>query len=190
MDVATVRFIYGILAIVGIVMLVWFGVMSVASRLSDAVDEGFEQARGRLAPYALPGAWVVALLASAGSLYFSEVAQFQPCQLCWYQRIAMYPLVVILGLAAWRRDTGIRVYAVPLAAIGAAISTYHYLLEWFPSLDTGVCTVGVPCTAVWFREFGFISQPFLALVAFLLVIALLLVPHRTQAQAAATTDGR
>ena len=119
------------------------------------------------------GAFVVAALAMAGSLYFSEIAHFEPCRLCWYQRIAMYPLVVILGIAAWRRDIGVRRYAVPLAAIGAVISTYHYALEWFPWLDSGVCVATMPCTLVWFRELGFISLPYLALSAFLLIIALL-----------------
>ena len=67
-------------------------------------------------------AFVVALLATVGSLYFSEVAHFEPCLLCWYQRIAMYPLVVILGLAAWRDDVGAWIYATALAAIGAVIA--------------------------------------------------------------------
>ncbi len=82
--------------------------------------------------------------------------------------------MLILGIAAWRRDLGVRVYAIPLAAVGAAISAYHYLLEWFPALDTGACTIGIPCTQVWFRQFGFVSLPLLALIAFLLVIAFLL----------------
>ncbi len=110
------------------------------------------------------------------------MAHYQPCTLCWYQRIAMYPLVLLLGIAAWRRDLGVRVYAVPLAAIGAVISVYHYLLEWFPEIDTGACTVGIPCTQVWFRQFGFVSLPFLALIAFLLVIGLLLLARRDVAQ--------
>jgi len=123
----------------------------------------------------------VATLAAAGSLYFSEVANYTPCTLCWYQRIAMYPLVLLLGIAAWKRDIGIRLYAIPLAAVGATISAYHYLLEWFPQIDAGACTVGIPCTQVWFREFGFVSLPFLALTAFLLVITLLLIPARDHA---------
>ena len=68
----------------------------------------------------------------AGSLYFSEVADFMPCTLCWYQRIAMYPLVLLLGIAAFRRDRAIRLYVVPLAVVGAAISIYHYLYRVVP----------------------------------------------------------
>ena len=66
---------------------------------------------------------------------------------------------------------------------------YHYLLEWFPEIDTGACVVGVPCTTVWFREFGFVSLPFLALIAFLLVIVLLLVPARRRAPEADVEEG-
>jgi disulfide bond formation protein DsbB len=85
----------------------------------------------------------------------------------------MYPLVVVLGVAAWRPDPGVVRYAAPLAAIGALIATYHYALEWLPGLESGTCSVGTPCTLVWFRQFGFISLPYLALSAFLLILALL-----------------
>jgi disulfide bond formation protein DsbB len=181
MDVQAVIFLYGVLAIVGIFILAWFGLMFLASRFSDSIDESYHGVRRRLSPLAITAAWGVATLAMAGSLYFSDIAHFTPCTLCWYQRIAMYPLVLILGIAAIRRDIAIRLYAIPLALVGAAISTYHYLLEWFPSIDAGACTVGIPCTQVWFREFGFVSLPLLALIAFLLVIVLLLIPERTPA---------
>jgi disulfide bond formation protein DsbB len=181
MDVQTVIFFYGLLAIVGIFVLAWFGLMFVAARFSDSIAESYDKVRRRLSSLALTGAWAVATLAMAGSLYFSEIAHFPPCTLCWYQRIAMYPLVLILGIAVIKRDVGVRLYAIPVAVVGAIISSYHYLLEWFPELDSGACVVGTPCTTVWFREFGFVSIPFLALIAFLLVIVLLLVPSRRQA---------
>jgi disulfide bond formation protein DsbB len=173
MDVSAVTLLYGVAAIVGIVILVWLGIMLVVASLSAPLRLGFEGLRERFTRWALVAAWIPAALAMLGSLYFSEIAHYQPCTLCWYQRIAMYPLVLILGIAAWRRDLGVRVYAIPLAAVGAVISAYHYLLEWFPALDTGACTIGIPCTQVWFRQFGFVSLPLLALIAFLLVIAFL-----------------
>ncbi|MGP1675458.1 MAG: disulfide bond formation protein B, partial [Candidatus Limnocylindrales bacterium] len=98
-----------------------------------------------------------------------------PCKLCWYQRIAMYPLVVILGIGAARRERAAAWYAAGLAAIGAAIAAYHVALEWIPSLDTGACAATAPCTYVWFRMLGFISLPTLALTAFLLILTLLAV---------------
>jgi disulfide bond formation protein DsbB len=179
MEVTTVITLYGIGALIGVIILAWFALMFVASLLSSELATSYGRLRARLTPLALTAAWGVATLATAGSLYFSEVANYLPCTLCWYQRIAMYPLVLILGIAMLRRDTAIRIYAVPLALVGAAIAAYHYLLEWFPEIDTGACSAVIPCTQVWFREFGFVSMPLLALIAFGLVIAFLLVPLRS-----------
>lgn len=118
-------------------------------------------------------AWLVAAVAMAGSLYFSEIANFEPCELCWFQRIAMYPLALVLLIAALRRDEGIRHYAVPVASVGATISAYHYLIEWHPSLDAGACEITAPCTAPWFRQFGFVSLPLMALCGFAAIVSLL-----------------
>jgi disulfide bond formation protein DsbB len=119
-------------------------------------------------------AFLVAATAMAGSLYFSEVADYIPCTLCWYQRIAMYPLAVILLVAAIRRDHGVRWYAGPIAAVGAVISTYHYLVEWFPSMeDRGVCSASVPCTTPWFRQLGFVTLAFMALCGFVAILVLI-----------------
>ncbi len=124
---------------------------------------------------ALPLAALVALTATLGSLYYSEIAGFEPCRLCWYQRIAMYPLPVILGIAAWRRDAAVRWYALPLAAGGSLIAGYHWLLQRIPALDAGACSAGVPCTAAWVERFGFVTIPYMALSAFALVAVLLAV---------------
>ncbi len=183
MDVTTVITFYGLLALLGILVIAWFGLLYLASLFSANAREGYAGIRARLTPVALTAAWGVALLATAGSLYFSESANYTPCTLCWYQRIAMYPLVLILGIAIVRRDTAVRIYAIPVALVGAAIASYHYLLEWFPEIDTGACSAVIPCTQVWFREFGFVSMPLLALVAFGLVITFLLIPPRSGAVA-------
>ena len=110
--------------------------------------------------------------AMVGSLYFSEVANFAPCKLCWYQRIAMYSIAIISFVAALRRDKRIAPYTLTLAAIGLVVSTYHYLLEWYPQLESSVCSVDVPCTTVWFREFGFVTLCFMAGSAFIAASAL------------------
>jgi disulfide bond formation protein DsbB len=123
-------------------------------------------------------AFLVAAAATAGSLYFSEHAHFIPCTLCWYQRIAMYPLSLLLLIAAIRRDRAVRWYVGPLAGAGALISTYHYLVEWFPSLESSdVCSLNVPCTTPWFRELGFVTLSFMALCGFLFILVLV-VPRR------------
>jgi disulfide bond formation protein DsbB len=118
-------------------------------------------------------AWLIAGVATAGSLYFSETANFVPCKLCWFQRIAMYPLALMLLIAALRRDEGVRLYAVAVASVGAVISAYHYLIEWQPSLDSGSCDITAPCTVAWFRQFGFVSLALMALCGFAAIISLL-----------------
>jgi disulfide bond formation protein DsbB len=124
----------------------------------------------RTSEVALPLAAVVAVVATLGSLYESEVAGFVPCALCWYQRIAMYPMALILPIAALRGDRRVRVYALPIAVFGALISTYHYQLEWFPEQGSPACTLEAPCTVVWVRELGFVSIPFMALCGFLAIV--------------------
>jgi len=133
-------------------------------------------------------AFIVAATATLGSLYFSEVAEFIPCRLCWFQRIGMYPLAVVLLVGATRRDASVRWYAGPLAGIGALIAGYHTLIEWRPELDTGTCELSGPsCTTVWFREFGFVSLALMSLVAFLTILALLFV--RFPARMFVSNDG-
>ncbi len=125
------------------------------------------------------GVWLAFLVAAGstlGSLYFSEIADFVPCRLCWFQRIAMYPLAVVLLVGAIRKDRAVRWYVGPLAIIGAAIAGWHTLIEWRPQLDNGECALtGPSCTYVWFREFGFISLATMALTAFLTILILLFV---------------
>jgi disulfide bond formation protein DsbB len=170
--VSTVSLFYSLLALVSNVAVIGLLALVLTARRSSTAARWLDGLRSSFGSSALLVAFVVATLATLGSLYFSEVAHFEPCRLCWYQRIAMYPLVVILGVAAVRRDPAVRRYAVPIAVIGALIATYHYALEWLPWLDSGVCAASTPCTIVWFRELGFISLPYLALSAFLLIMAL------------------
>lgn len=119
-------------------------------------------------------AWGVAALAMGGSLYLSEIANLLPCSFCWYQRIAMYPLVLVLGVGMLRGDTGVWRYALPLPVVGLGIALFHILIQWRPSLDVGACASGAPCTARYVAVYGFISIPTMAAAAFLLIIALLL----------------
>ena len=173
MSVATVQLFYAMLAVVGIAAIFLVLGLRVATLGSERARAALDGLARTVEPNALGLAWVVAFLATAGSLFFSEVAHFEPCRLCWYQRIAMYPIVAILAVGASRRDRGSAVYAGVLAAVGAVIAAYHVALEWFPALDTGACAVGTPCTLIWFRELGFISLPTLALVAFGLILTIL-----------------
>lgn len=121
---------------------------------------------------ALLAAWI----AMCGSLYFSEVAGYIPCTFCWYQRILMYPLAVIIAVGLWRQDRHLPVYILPLSVIGMGVSTYHYLLQktnLFSELST--CQVGVPCSGIWINWLGFITIPFLALIAFFIITMMTLI---------------
>lgn len=125
---------------------------------------------------ALYAGWLVALVAMGGSLWFSEVRQFVPCTLCWYQRILMYPLVLLLGVAAWRVDTGVVRYALPLSVLGALVAGYHVLDQKVPGFGfPGACRSGVPCSAAYIDWLGFITIPVLSLTAFVLITAALAV---------------
>jgi disulfide bond formation protein DsbB len=124
--------------------------------------------------YGLYFAWVVSLIATGGSLYFSEVLGFIPCTLCWVQRIFMYPLAIMLGMASYRGDRRIIPYVLPLTVIGGCVSLFHYLLQKVPGLALVFpCKVGVPCAQDYIDWFGFITIPFLALTAFILITVLL-----------------
>lgn len=117
-------------------------------------------------------AFVVATVATIGSLYYSQVADLVPCELCWYQRICMYPLVIVLGIGWWRRDPTSLWYAIPLAAVGAGIAGYHVLVERYPSLGSGLsCSVEAPCTVPYFREFGWVTIAVMSLGGFLAIIS-------------------
>ena len=118
-------------------------------------------------------ALLVAATATTGSLYFSEVANYVPCALCWYQRIAMYPLPVILLVALLRRRRDVWPYAVPVAAIGGLVAAYHVYVER-TGHETTFCTASAPCTTIWFEELGYITIPVMALTAFAAVTVLLL----------------
>ena len=112
-------------------------------------------------------AWWVAIAATVGSLYFSEVRQFVPCTLCWWQRIFMYPLIVVLGVATFRQDAQVWRTALPLSAIGLGTAAYHYLLQKVPTIaPPASCALGVPCNVQYINWFGFVTIPFLAFAAF------------------------
>jgi disulfide bond formation protein DsbB len=126
-----------------------------------------------IAPLQLAVPALVTSVSMLGSLYFSEAVNYRPCVLCWYQRIAMYALAIILVIAAVRKDRSIRPYATALASIGGTISAYHWLLERWPQLDTGSCSADAPCSVPYFEVFGFVSLAFMALCAFVTVLVFL-----------------
>ena len=135
--------------------------------------------RRHVAESSLSLAALVAVGAMLGSLAFSEIADFVPCDFCWYQRIAMYPLAVILIIAAVRGDSGIRPYALTVAGIGFALAAYHVQLQWFPE-QSSTCDVSNPCSGRWVESFGFVTIPQMSALAFALIIGLLTLPQEQQ----------
>jgi len=123
--------------------------------------------------------WLIAALSTAGSLFFSSVMEFAPCILCWYQRICLFPLVVILGAGLLSLDRHIVKYSLPLALIGWAIALYHTLLySGIIPESIQPCSQGVSCTEEYIDLFGFITIPMLSLLSFSAIIILLLILHR------------
>lgn len=134
----------------------------------------FSAVRRFFSSNALILAFAVALTSTLGSLFLSEVAKYQPCLLCWYQRILMYPQALILYMAILRKELVMKPYVIALSVIGALFSTYHYLIQRFPAAEVLPCnSFGVSCTKGNFY-YGFISIPFMALTGFILIIILLL----------------
>lgn len=157
--------------------------MAVALLAMLAVPAGRARLRETFAGserHLLVWAWVVAAAAMSGSLYFSDGVGFQPCLLCWYQRIAMYPIVFVLGVGAVRGDAGVWRYVLPLPLVGLAIAVYHVVLQLRPSLEVFSCQEGVPCTAQYVAVFGFLSIPWMAAAAFLAIAALMLMVAVTE----------
>lgn len=171
MDPAQVADALGAMAAIAVVAVVAAGLAATVHRPTHQAVRSLADEHGRVS------AWLVAAIATAGSLWFSEGPGFPPCELCWYQRIAMYPLVVVLGVRALRRrgNRDLRTAGLVLVAIGLAVNLWHVALETFPSLDTGSCAADVPCTVRWVEGLDFFTIPRLATVAFALVgLALLL----------------
>lgn len=135
---------------------------------SPAVDRGLAR---------LQDAWVVALAATLGALFVGEVMGQAPCVLCWYQRIAMFPLAVLLGIAAFRGDRGVWVYALPLAVAGLGIAAFHSLL-YAGIVPEAIepCGAGPSCASADMTILGGLPLPFLSLAAFAAIVLLLILP--------------
>ena len=153
--------------LLGGTLIIWLGILL----FSKAV------LRKQLQSISLELATMVAMGATLGSLYFSEVQNFVPCVYCWYQRIAMYPLALILLIATIRRDKNIIPYALSLSLSGVALSAYHYQLQLFPEQSSS-CGLEASCTYRWIEVFGFVTIPLLALTSFAFISMILIATPR------------
>lgn len=135
-----------------------------------------------ISQYALYAAWIIAIAAMSGSLFFSEVLHLPPCVLCWYQRILMYPLVLFIPIGILKKNKDLPIYVLPFSVLGILIATYHYLLQRGIIPDSiAPCSEGVSCTTKLIEFFGFVTIPFLSLIAFVL-ITICMVLYRANAK--------
>ena len=175
-DPTTANTFFTVLTILANAAVVALAVVGLGAILSPTGRRVAHRVVGAIGPSARGLALVVAATATAGSLYYSQVVGFTPCELCWFQRICMYPLVAVLAVAVLRRDRTGGWYAAPLVAVGAPLGLYHWLVERVPSIaSTSSCALAAPCAVPYFEELGYVTLAFMAMSAFLLIGALLLV---------------
>lgn len=152
---------------------------ALASLAACAYSTNMNQS-ARLALYL---AWLVAIVAMAGSLFFSEIQHFPPCVLCWYQRIFMYPLVLLIGVGLLRKDANLPAYILPLSLAGMVVAFGHVLLYYGVIPEAAVpCAAGVSCTTKFIEWFGFITIPLLSLTAFTVISGCAVVALRAATQ--------
>ncbi len=167
-DLATNFFL--VLTLVVDAVLVIAIVLALAALVSSRARARVRALVVAVAPQAVLLAWIVAIVTTLGSLYYSEHAGFVPCELCWYQRIVMYPLVIVLGVAWLRRDRWVWMTVLVFVVIGAPLSLYHWLVERVPAFaESSSCSLTVPCTAPWFEKLGFVTLAWMAMSSFLLI---------------------
>jgi disulfide bond formation protein DsbB len=173
-DLSTMKLFFALLALFTNAVVVYYVAVAGASRWSQRAAElkdGFYQL---VDGHELLFGALVTGTAMLGSLYLSEIANLPPCRMCWYQRSAMYPVAVVLAVAAWRRESRVRIPVMVAVIAGGGISIYHYLVQWFPNLEGTACSITVPCTTTWFRVFGFMSIPYMALSAFSFALVMMI----------------
>ncbi|MGN6693112.1 MAG: disulfide bond formation protein B [Aquihabitans sp.] len=174
MDKDVVILFFALLATFAQLVVVAALVLWLGSKVSPAIDRAKGSVLAAVGPQALAMAAVVATACTLGSLYLSEASpEFLPCRLCWFQRTAMYPLVVVLGVAAIRKDLGARLTGGILAGIGACISIWHLLVEQYPNLESSSCDPNNPCSFKWVDQWGYLTIPGMALSGFALILVLL-----------------
>lgn len=178
-----------LLSVLGVIGQVLIGIMILVGLLALFGMRGpLNGIRRLLWGYELWAAFVVAAIATGGSLFFSLIANFFPCELCWYQRICMYPLSILTLLMALANDNRAARYLFPLPVIGAGVSIYHLLIENAVIKEPNQCLQSAPggCAVKWINEFGYMTIPTLALTGFLLLIGFLLLATTGDAEDAAT----
>ncbi len=184
-DTVIVLSVLGVVGQVLIVLALVIGVLALAG-----VRGPLDAVRNLLWGYELWGAFVVAAIATGGSLFYSQIAHYTPCEFCWYQRVLMYPLSILTLLIAARGDNRAARYLIPLPVVGAGTAIYHMLIQYGAIKEPAACSQIFPgaCGVNWIanHSFGYLSIPTLALTAFLLIIGFLVLAAAGEAEVPAT----
>jgi disulfide bond formation protein DsbB len=174
MDVALADRFFALMTLAALAGTLGIAVLSFGGRFSPSLARWNSQLKDVFGDWTYWIVFLIALVSMVGSLYYSEIVGYAPCSLCWYQRIVMYPLVVIMGIAAFKRDEKIRIYVLPLMVIGAILALYQYIIGYIPDAEVLGCSLDVSCTERYIWEFGFVDFPFMSFVGFSLMISLML----------------
>ena len=179
------------LSVLGVVGQVLIAIGLLAGVLALVGVRGpLDAIRNLLWGYELWAAFIVASIATGGSLFYSQIAHFPPCEFCWFQRVLMYPLSILTLLIAGRGDNRTARYLIPLPVVGVGTSIYHILIERGVIAEPKACTASAPggCAANWIapHSFGYLTIPTLALTAFLLLIGFLVLASAGEAEVPAT----
>lgn len=174
--ISTIIFALATLTLVTQIFIIFFAIILLLARF-DKNNKAIKQIIQFFSENSLSFAFLISVGVTLGSLYLSEIAHFVPCKLCWFQRIFMYPQVLLLGVASIKNDFGIKKYIIPLSIIGLVIATYQYILQMSP--------IPLPCTdeiascaVKEFVEFGYITIPMMSLTSFLLILMFMVLPNR------------
>ncbi|MFZ2310131.1 MAG: disulfide bond formation protein B [Patescibacteria group bacterium] len=167
MSIVQINLVLSILALLGqvfvIILLVFLLFFRKSqSKLAKVMSSSF-----------VPLAFIVALVATGGSLYYSQIAKFTPCELCWFQRIFIYPQVILLGMAWFKKEKYILDYSLVMIAVGTIISVYHNYI-YYTAKPSGVCSIVAPCTQQYIVGLDYVTIPLLALTSLILMGLLLL----------------
>jgi len=162
-----VNFCLSLLTVIGQIIIIYLAIVI----LFKNIKPSFKKPLAWIERHSLLFSFIVALIAMLGSLTYSDVIGYEPCKLCWYQRILMYPEVFLFGLALFRKEKSILPYALTLAIIGQFIAFYHFIIQL--GVLPAPCTVSgysVSCAKVFVLQFGYITIPLMAFTAFIMII--------------------
>ncbi|MDO8661577.1 MAG: disulfide oxidoreductase [Candidatus Woesearchaeota archaeon] len=185
MDIAQpVTLLLATLTIIGQLLVLSYILLWIGKKFSQTLHSGYTKVSFLFSQKVLLFSVIVALVATLGSLFYSEIALYEPCRLCWFQRIFMYPQVILFGVALWKKTTGVIKYIIPLSIIGGLISAYHYFIQIRgiaqPAVLDACSITGVSCVSTQFLTFGYITIPLMALTAFIILIMLGLVSQKAE----------